>query len=42
MTRVNPIARPTQGAEDPTSASCDPVPEGLVERIIEAIHVEEP
>ena len=42
MTRVNPIARPTQGAEDPTSASCDPVPEGLVERITEAIHDEEP
>lgn len=43
MTRADPNARPEQGAGNPTTepASCDPVPEGLVERILEAIRAED-
>ena len=41
MTRVDPSTRPTQGAEVPSPAPCDPVPEGLIERILDAIHDEE-
>lgn len=45
MTRANPIARPEQGAGNPTPntdpAPCDPMPEDLPDRIIEAIRAED-
>ena len=43
MTRADPNARPEQGAGNPTTepAPCDPVPDGLIERILEAIHAED-
>lgn len=45
MTRADSTARPPQGAGNPTPkphpAPCDPVPDDLVDRIIEAIHREE-
>ena len=40
MTRVNPFTRPTPGAAEPSPAPGDPVPDDLVERIIEVIHDE--